>query len=226
VLEALAEDLDDAYEAFVRLYADAVYGAALRLTGSRTDADDVAQETFVRAYRALGRYDAARIRSLQARAWLLTITTNLCRNRARTMGRRAEATGVAVPEVPDPSPGPEPTAESVDEAACLASLLRALPERHRVPVVLRHVVGLSYAEIATVLECPEGTAKAHVGRGLERLRDLAAASPAAIDAPDALDAGGAHRARRGTAARMHRHRRRSHGSLSGGSRTPSALEET
>ena len=56
----------------------------------------------------------------------------------------------------------------------LVGLLTALPEHHRVPVVLRHVVGLSYAEIASVLDCPVGTAKANVARGLDRLRALAA----------------------------------------------------
>ena len=55
----------------------------------------------------------------------------------------------------------------------LVGLLRELPEHHRVPVVLRYVAGLSYAEISSVLECPVGTAKANVARGLDRLRELA-----------------------------------------------------
>jgi RNA polymerase sigma-70 factor (ECF subfamily) len=56
------------------------------------------------------------------------------------------------------------------------ALLGELPEHHRVPVVLRHVVGLSYGEISSVLDCPVGTAKANVARGLDRLRVVAAAA--------------------------------------------------
>ena len=61
------------------------------------------------------------------------------------------------------------------ESRVLVGLLRELPEHHRVPVVLRHVAGLSYAEISSVLECPVGTAKANVARGLDQLRELAGA---------------------------------------------------
>lgn len=82
-----------------------------------------------------------------------------------------------VPDVPDPGPGPEASAEATAQSGLLVGLLRELPEHHRVPVVLRHVVGLSYAEIASVLGCPVGTAKANVARGLVRLRTLACSSP-------------------------------------------------
>jgi len=139
VLDGLADDLDAGYGAFVRAHSAAVYSAALRLSGSRSEADDLAQETFVRAYRALRRFDAERVLTLESRAWLLTITLNLW----------------------------------TAEGRVLVGLLRELPEHHRVPVVLRHVVGLSYAEISSVLECPVGTAKANVARGLDRLRALA-----------------------------------------------------
>ncbi len=177
VLDGLACDLDAGYEAFVRAYAGAVYSAALRLSGSRADADDLAQETFIRAYRALGRFDEDRVRALDSRAWLLTITLNLWRNRVRAARRRPRPAGSTQPDVADRRRGPHDAAETSEEQVFLVGLLRELPEHHRVPVVLRHVVGLSYVEISVALECPVGTAKANVARGLDRLRALAAAAP-------------------------------------------------
>ena len=180
VLDALADDLDGGYEAFVRLHATSVYSGALRLSGSRTDADDLTQETFVRAYNSLRRFDAARVRALEARAWLLTITVNLWRNRLRDGARRPRAVADHPRrDVPDPAPGPEAAAERGESARALACLLVQLPERERVPVVLRHVVGLSYAEIAATQSCPVGTAKANVSRGMARLRGLAAEAASA-----------------------------------------------
>jgi len=174
LLDALGADLEAGYGTFVRAHADAVYSTALRLSGSRPDAEDLAQETFVRAYRALRRYDADRIRSLEARPWLLTITLNLWRNGVRAAQRRPPPSPHPVTDrAAHDAPGPEDLAVSADEGRALAALVRRLPEHHRAPVVLRHVAGLSYAEVAGVLGCPEGTAKANVARGLARLRTLA-----------------------------------------------------
>ena len=177
VLDDLAGDLDAGYPAFVRAHAGAVYTTALRLTGSRADADDLAQETFIRAYKALRGFEADRVLSLESRAWLLTITVNLYRNTLRRAARRPRETSVRRPDPADRRRGPEAAAEADEDSELLVGLLRQLPEHHRVPVVLRHVVGLSYAEIASVLECPVGTAKANVARGLDRLRALAAPEP-------------------------------------------------
>ena len=81
---ALAADLDLAFEALVRGYQHRLYGFALRLTGSPRDAEEIAQDAFVRAYRALVRYPAERIATLQVRAWLFQIAMNVTRNRARS----------------------------------------------------------------------------------------------------------------------------------------------
>lgn len=182
VLDGLAADVDEAYPAFVRAHADAVYTTALRLSGSSADADDIAQETFVRAYRALKRYDAARIGSLRPRAWLLAITVNLWRNTVRAAARRPLTrpliAGDRSADQRDPTPGPSSVVEADEGLGCLAALVARLPEHHRIPVVLRHVVGLSYDELSVALECPVGTVKAHVSRGVRELRRLAAANPA------------------------------------------------
>lgn len=170
----LARDLDGAFELLVRAHVDRCHAIALRVLGDPHDAEEVAQDALVRAYRALASYDEARIRDLRLRPWLATIVLNLCRNRARR--RVLPSTSLA----PLLEAGFQPRAAAADEPATaamravgrdrLASLLAALPERYRVPVVLRHVDDLSYSELAEVLGRPEGTLKAQVHRGLALLR--------------------------------------------------------
>jgi RNA polymerase sigma-70 factor (ECF subfamily) len=172
---ALADDLDDAFERLVLAYQRRLFGFALRLTGSREDAEEVAQDALVRAYRALAGYPAERIRALALRPWLLRIALNVARNRAR--GRRLAATsldgadGEAGWEVADDAlERPEAVAERAEQRRTLAALLADLPDRYRAAVVLRHVDGLGYDEIAGVLRQPVGTVKANVHRGVLRLR--------------------------------------------------------
>ena len=81
--ERLARDLDASFEALARAHADRCYSIALRTLGDPHDAEEVAQDALVRAYRALATYPADRIRALRLRPWLATIVLNLCRNRVR-----------------------------------------------------------------------------------------------------------------------------------------------
>lgn len=176
--ERLARDLDGTFEALVRAHVDRCHAIALRVLGNPHDAEEVAQDALVRAYRALGGWPPERIRELRLRPWLATIVVNLCRNRVR---RHAPPTTPLAPLVEagreppaDPSGDPAGLAARAAERDQLASLLAGLPERYRVPVVLRHVDDLSYAELAEVLGRPEGTLKAQVHRGLALLRAAAA----------------------------------------------------
>ena len=103
----LARDLDAAFPDFLDHHQDLVYGIALRMTRQPADAEDLAQEAFIRSYRALQGYDRARILDLRLRGWLAAIVSNLARNRARR--RRppsAPLDGLAERAV-DGSPGPE-----------------------------------------------------------------------------------------------------------------------
>ncbi len=170
--ERLADDLDGAFEALVRAHQDRLFSIALRALGDPRDAEEAAQDTFVRAYRALAGYDAERVRAIALRGWLATIVVNLCRNRVRTRhletvpleaGGRGELLAAATPPPHDGLARREAREQ-------WARLLAMLPERYRMPVVLRHVDDLSYAEAAGVLGRPEGTVKAQVHRGLELLR--------------------------------------------------------
>jgi RNA polymerase sigma factor (sigma-70 family) len=167
----LSEDLERAFPDVVAAYQHAVFTTALRMSGRPEDAADVSAEVFLRAYSALRGYSAERIGALQVRPWLLTIALNLLRNEARAAGRRPAqvALGAEAP-VHDGREGPADHAQRRDGQARLGGLLTELPEPQRTAVVLRHVVGLPYAEMAVAMGCPEGTAKSHVARGLQRLR--------------------------------------------------------
>ncbi len=169
----LSVDLEEAFRDVVAGYEQAVFTTALRMTGRPEDAADMAAEAFLRAYTALRGYPPERIGQLQLRPWLLTIVLNLLRNEARAAGRRPRQVGLDGWAHPvDGEEGPEEQAQRHDGQARLGGLLTELPEAQRTAVVLRHVVGLPYAEIGTVMGCPEGTAKSHVARGLQRLRAL------------------------------------------------------
>jgi RNA polymerase sigma-70 factor, ECF subfamily len=173
LLSALAEDLDDGYAGFVRAHEIAVYSAALRMTRSPPEAEDLSAETFLRAYRALRGYGRDRVLALRPRSWLLAIMLNLWRNSLRDASRRPQTIPVA--DVPDRQAvgiDVEQTVEDAETARELSRLLAELPATQRAAVTLRHVVGLPIAEVATVLGCPEGTAKSHVSRGLRQLRKL------------------------------------------------------
>ncbi len=167
---ALADDLDAAFPQLVCALADGIYSGALRLTGERAAAEDVTQEAFLRAYRALGTYPAPKVQSLRLREWMWTIALNLCRNHARAQHRRPEGPWEDPAGTPDPAPGPEQAALAAADRECLAHHLSRLPWITRAAVVLHHVAGLSYAEISTALGRPPGTVKSDVHRGLQRLR--------------------------------------------------------
>ena len=158
----LATDLDGAFGDLVEAMADDLVSGLRRLAGD--DAEDLAQEALIRAYRALCEYEPDRIRALRLRGWMWTIALNLGRNHARDRARRPtpvrleDRHGVEDPEPPD--------------AVAWDRRLAALGAVQRRAVVLRHVVGLSPAEIAEATGRPEGTVKADVSRGLTRLRSI------------------------------------------------------
>ena len=176
----LAADLDAAFEGMVRTFQDRLHSFAPRLCGNREDAEEVAQDAFVRAYRALKTYPAERIRALSLQAWLYRITLNVARNRWR--GKRVRlvslenggADGEAARrawEAPDAAERrPDSRLEGEQDRAGLASLVATLPERYRAALILRYVEGLRLEEVATILKQPLGTAKSNVHRAVNLLR--------------------------------------------------------
>ena len=125
----------------------------------RYEADDLAQETFIRAYGKLAIYDPRR----SFRNWLFCICVNLGKNRLRARARRREVN----------NPHPEPKTNTPwDQGQCRIDLMAALhkmPEKLRVPLVLKHVVGFSYDEIAGIMKIGTSAAKMRVKRGRDQL---------------------------------------------------------
>lgn len=177
LIEAAARDLDRAFETLVIAHQDRLFSIALRMLGNAHDAEEAAQDALVRAYRAMATYPPERILALRLRPWLATIVLNLCRSRIgrrAAAGRRALSLDAAEPGTieltADERSGPAATNTRRDAARAWADLLLTLPPAYRSAVILRHVDGLSYPELATALDRPEGTVKAQVHRGLAMLR--------------------------------------------------------
>ena len=175
--DVLAVDLDGNFERLVVTFQDRLYAFALRMTDNPQDAEEIVADAFVRAYQALGRYPAERVRVLALRPWLYQITRNVFRNRVRgrrlpfvQLDQRGEETRLTYAD--DTAKRPDALAERAQLRNILASHVAALPERERVVVVLRHVQGLGYGEIANMLNQPVGTVKANVHRGVRRLRTV------------------------------------------------------
>lgn len=149
----------DAFAEIVRRYQHRVYFLALTRMKDRTEADDLAQETFIQAYRKLGIYDPRR----SFRNWLLCICVNLGKNRLRSRARRREVSN------PNPEP-PDMTSENQGQIKIdLMAALHKVPEKLRVPLVLKHVEGFSYNEIASIMKIGRSAAKMRVKRGRDQL---------------------------------------------------------
>jgi RNA polymerase sigma-70 factor (ECF subfamily) len=172
---ALAADLDGHFEHVMRLYQDRLYAFALRLIGNPQEAEEIAQDSFVRAYQALAKYPAERRRALALRPWLYQITLNVFRNRVRGQHLHLvplkQNDEVGAWEHADEGPAPDAIIEQAELKETLGALVTALPERYRLAVILRHIQGLGYREMAAVLKQPVGTVKANVHRGLQLLRE-------------------------------------------------------
>jgi RNA polymerase sigma factor (sigma-70 family) len=157
-----------AYEALVRAHQDIAFRTACLLAGSSADAEEAAQEAFVKAWRALPRFRAG----APFRPWLLAIVANEARNRRRAAGRRA---GLALRTAAertsgDAAPSPEAALLAGGEREALLVALVALDERDQAVIACRYLLDLSERETADVLGCRPGTVKSRLSRALERMR--------------------------------------------------------
>lgn len=165
----LAEDLDGSFEDLVHGHQDLVFGVALRVLRDDGRAQDVAQDAFLNAYKALRKYPRQRIRELQPRPWLARIALNLARNEVRR-ARPHDDLDLIAERAAAPDDEPVRFAERHDESATWARLLAQLPARYALAVALRHVDGLSYDELSQTLNRPLGSVKSDVHRGIALLR--------------------------------------------------------
>jgi len=157
-----------AWETIVRAYQGIAFRTAYLLCGSAADAEEAAQDGFVKAYRALGRFR----RGAPLKPWLLRIVANEARNRRRAAGRREGlALRAAAENRPgDAVPSPEAALLGGESRRRLLEAVERLSDEHRDAVACRYLLELSEEETAAALGIRRGTVKSRLARALERLR--------------------------------------------------------
>jgi RNA polymerase sigma factor (sigma-70 family) len=162
----------DAAAVFVSRFQAQVYGLALAIVPVPSDAEDIAQDAFVRAWRYAASFDERRG---SVAAWLLRVTRNVALDHLRARGRRAEPVGdLPADLLVDPDELAEDVADAVgrhDDAARVAGLMRSLPEAQRQALVAVTMLGYTTREISQMASVPQATVKTRVRLALRKLRD-------------------------------------------------------
>ena len=157
-----------AYEEIVHRYQQVAFRTAYVITGSAADAEDAAQEGFVKAYRALATFRPG----AEPRPWLLRIVANEARNRVRSTGRRHQLE-LRLAEGYRPggaAPSPEAAAVAAEDRSHLLRLVNELSTEDRLVISSRYLLELSGEETAAALGIAEGTVKSRLSRALARLK--------------------------------------------------------
>jgi RNA polymerase sigma-70 factor (ECF subfamily) len=168
-LESARVDDAEAFRMLVEQNSHKMFRLAFRMTGNEQDAEDVVQETFLRAYRHIGRYDArARVST-----WLYTIASNcaidLLRKRRRRRTESLDHTEARAPAVAD-GPGPDRSMFGVEVRDRIEAELEKLSAKERAAFTLRHFEGQSIREISEIMGTPEGSVKNNIFRAVRKLR--------------------------------------------------------
>lgn len=174
VEEALAGNVP-AFERLVSMYGKRIYNYCYRMTGSKENAEDIAQEVFVKAYRSLNGF----MRNSQFSTWLYRIAYNACIDFHRKnkivfvsiMGHDEDGTD-RIKEIASDSPSLEEEVLSNERRQAVHSAIAKLQPQLRTVILLREIEGLSYDEIASILNIPLGTVKSYISRARDSLRIL------------------------------------------------------
>ena len=159
LVEQLRAGDRDAFEQLVRGYQHRVFGVAVRMLGNAAEAEEIAQEVFLRVHRSVGEFRG----EAKLSTWLYAITSRLCLNRLQSGERRHRQTGEeALADVPADDTGGGLERTEIETA--LRQAIAALPEDRRIVVVLRDVEGLSYEEIGRALDLEPGTVRSRLHR--------------------------------------------------------------
>ena len=172
VTKARAGDAD-AYRVLVERHSRSLFRLAFRMTGNEQDAEDVVQESFLRAYRQIGKFDER----ASFGTWLYRIAVNCSLDLCRSRKRRSEQMAPADPEMDDPilslpsnDPTPDRMAMSSEVRERVAAAMNELSASERTAFVLRHFEGMCIEEVSRVLGCQPGAAKHSVFRAVQKLR--------------------------------------------------------
>ncbi|MGH9049278.1 MAG: RNA polymerase sigma factor [Acidimicrobiia bacterium] len=169
LLEGFATGDAEAGVVFVRRFQAKVYGLASTITGNPLDAEEAAQEAFVRAWRYAASYDSRRG---SVATWLLGITRNVAIDRGRVSGGRREMLFETLPmELVADQDDLEEQITDRDDVARVVGALRSFPAEQRDALLAATLLGLTAREISEATDVPLGTVKTRIRRGLRRLRD-------------------------------------------------------
>lgn len=166
-----------AFNELVRRYTKRMINLAYQITGDRSLAEDIAQETFFRAYKSAARYTEI----AKFSTWLYTIAINLCRNELRRrkfkpfsleeMAEREEEGKIRI-DIADETSKPDIDLERKELTGHVRRAIAMVPAKFRVALVLRDIQGLAYDEIGEMLGLPEGTVKSRINRGRIRVKEI------------------------------------------------------
>ncbi|RFU61460.1 RNA polymerase sigma factor SigW [Bacillus sp. V59.32b] len=165
----------DAFGEIVELYKDKVFQICFRMLGNRHEAEDMAQEAFLRAYVNIQSFNI----NMKFSTWLYRIATNLCIDRIRKKkpdfyldAEVAGAEGLDMySQIAADTALPEDEVESLELQETIQAEILKLPEKYRSPIVLKYIEELSLKEISEILDLPVGTVKTRIHRGREALRN-------------------------------------------------------
>ncbi len=158
----------DAFEQLVAAYRDQVFRLALRMCGSEADADEVAQEAFLSAWKALPNFRG----ESQFSTWLYQLTTHAAIDLMRREKRQIAAADITEVSAADPAPSPQQQAEQSEQREIVRDAILQLAPEQREVVVLRFMEELSYEEIGAVLKLPSGTVKSRLNRAKAQLKEI------------------------------------------------------
>ena len=177
---------EEAFNLIVRRHQQPLINFIARFTGDKDNAEDLAQETFIRMYKAANRYKPGRA---QFKTWMYFIAKNLCKNEIRNRGRRdryrvdniitegnsnndnEDEIDLIASAPADITLQPEVALERKELNNVIQDAIAELPEQYRFPLILRDIQGLSYDEISKILELRNGTTKSRINRARVMLKD-------------------------------------------------------
>jgi len=188
VVRCLQQD-EFAWQILVERHSHRVLNIAFQFTGRREEAEDLAQEIFLRVYRSLRRFDL----STNFLPWLVRVSRNLCIDEYRSRAREKASLLGEEPDperTPDHRPGPLQNLQEKELQETVQRGLQKLSEELRTALILRDLQGFSYVEIAEALELPEGTVKSRIHRGRLELAQILSREPEQGGGPGQGPAGG------------------------------------
>ena len=172
----------DAFEQLVAAYRDQVFRLALRMCGNEADADEVAQEAFLSAWKALPNFRG----DSRFSTWLYQLTSHAAIDLMRREKRQIAAEDIADVSAADPGPSPQQQAEQSETRQVVRDAVLQLTPEYRQIVVLRYLEELSYEEIGAALKLPAGTVKSRLNRAKAQLKDILSKSGNLFGSPGVI----------------------------------------